>query len=123
MTYTSTNSIIPRGKSILVALAAFAAAVPALAQPETKGVCLHANEIHHTQVLNNRQILFYMRGNKVWLNTLQGPCSTLPIEEGFSMLSDFSEFCANAQAIRVVRTGQVCALGEFTPYENPVGHS
>ena len=123
MTYTSINSVIPRGQTVLIALAAFAVAVPALAQPETKGVCLYANEIRNTQVLNNHQILFYMRGNKVWLNTLQSPCSTLPVEEGFSMLSDFSQFCANAQAIRVVKTGQVCMLGEFTPYKQTVGRS
>ena len=39
------------------------------------------------------------------------------------MMSDFSQFCANAQTIRVVNTRQVCSLGEFTPYEKPVGHS
>jgi hypothetical protein len=125
MTYTSIDSIIPRGKALLVALAAFTVAAPALAQTEqaTKSVCLQADEVDHTKVLNDRQILFYMRGNKVWMNTLQGRCATLPIQDGFSMASDHSEFCANAQAIRVVRTGEFCALGDFTPYQKPVGPS
>jgi hypothetical protein len=126
MTYTLTGSFVPRGKAIFLGLTAlFAQAVPAYADsvPQTKGVCIHADEIDHTQVLNDHQVLFYLRGNKIWLNTLQGSCSTLPIEEGFAMMSDFSQFCANAQTIRVVNTRQVCSLGEFTPYEKPVGHS
>jgi len=74
-------------------------------------------------VLNDRQVLFYMRGNQVWLNTLKARCSTLPIQDGFAMAGSFSEFCANAQTIRVLQTGQFCQLGEFTPYQKPVGPS
>jgi len=124
MTYTSLDSVIPRGKTILIALAASAAlAGPALADQATKSVCIKADEIDHTKVLNDRQILFYMRGKQVWLNTLKSHCSTLPIQEGFSMPSNYSEFCANAQSIRVLFSGQPCQLGEFTPYQTPVGPS
>jgi len=124
MTYTSLDSVIPRGKTILIALAASAAlAGPALADQATKSVCIKADEIDHTKVLNDRQILFYMRGKQVWLNTLKSRCSTLPIQEGFSMPSNYSEFCANAQSIRVLFSGQPCQLGEFTPYQTPVGPS
>jgi hypothetical protein len=65
-----------------------------------------------------------MKNRKVWLNTLQGPCASLPYQEGFVLPSGFSTFCSNAQAITVVNTRQVCLLGDFTPYQQkPVGHS
>jgi hypothetical protein len=127
MSYTSIVSVIPRGKAAFVALAAlFGLAAPALADPapQTGGVCLQATELDHTQVLNDHQILFYMRGNKVWLNTLRAPCMSLRAwDHGFVMVGDFFEFCSNAQAIRVNGSGQFCHLGPFTPYEKPVGHS
>ena len=124
MTNTSIDSVVPRGKAILVALAAsLAFAGPAMADQPTKSVCIKADEVDHTKVLNDRQVLFYMRGKQVWLNTLKGRCSTLPIQDGFAMPSNYSEFCANAQTIRVLYSGQFCQLGEFTPYQAPVGPS
>ena len=126
MTYTSIDSVIPRGKTLLVALAAsLAFAGPALADQgqSTKSICIKADEVDHTKVLNDRQILFYMRGNQIWMNTLQARCVTLPIQDGFAMAANYSEFCANSQSIRVLRTGQFCQLGEFTPYQKPVGPS
>ncbi len=125
MSYTSMTGIVPRGGAALIALAALIApGASALADgaPESKGVCLRAEEIDHTHVLNDRQVLFYMKDRKIWLNTLQGRCVTLPVQEGFVMGSGFSEFCANAQAIHVVNTRETCSLGEFTPYEKPVSH-
>jgi hypothetical protein len=127
MPYTLDNSPVPR---IAATLFTVAAAVTFLAAPafadqatETKSVCLQAEDVDHTHVLNDHQILFYMRGKKIWLNTLHGRCITLPFQEGFVWSSGFPEYCANAEAIRVVRSGEVCQLGEFTPYEQPVNHS
>jgi hypothetical protein len=122
MYHTSIHSFVPRFKTNLFALAViFASAAPAFA--ETPPSCLHADEVDHTHALNDHQILFYMRGNKVWLNTLQYGCTTLPIQQGFVWSSSFPEYCANSETIRVVRTGEVCRLGDFTPYEKPVNPS
>jgi hypothetical protein len=127
MPYTLDNSPVPRIAAALFTLAATAAflAAPASADetPDTKAVCLRAHDVDHTHVLNDHQILFYMRGKKIWLNTLHGRCVTLPVQEGFAWSSSFPEYCANAETIRVVRTGELCQLGEFTPYEKPVSHS
>jgi hypothetical protein len=124
MTYTSIDSVIPRAKAVLVALAASVAfAGPVLADQPTKSICIKADEVDHTKVLNDRQVLFYMRGKQVWLNTLKARCNTLTIQDGFAMPSNYSEFCANAQTIRVLFSGQSCQLGEFTPYQKPVGPS
>jgi hypothetical protein len=126
MPYTLDNSLVPRiAATLFTAAALFASAGPALAEAggDAKSICLKADEVDHTQVLNDHQILFYMRGKKVWLNTLDGRCATLPIQEGFAWSSFFPEYCANVETIRVIRTGEVCKLGEFTHYEKPVNHS
>ena len=127
MSNTLDDSRVPRIRASLspVAVALAFLAVPAFADQanETKSVCLQADEVDHTHVLNDHQILFYMRGKKVWLNTLRARCITLPVQEGFVWSSAFPEYCANAESIRVVRSGEVCLLGEFTPYEKPVNGS
>jgi hypothetical protein len=122
MSYTSIDSFIPRIAASLFALAALSiSAAPALA--DNKSVCIQADEVDHTRILNDHQILFFMHGKKVWLNTLQSRCITLPLREGFSWSSSFPEYCSNAETIRVVQTGEVCQLGAFTPYDGPVNHS
>jgi hypothetical protein len=126
MTYTSDNNAVPRGGRILfaaAALAAFAAASPAVAQPadDHKPVCLQINRIDHTEVLNDHQILFYLigkeRGHKVWINNLTHRCATLDRTEGFAWQSSIPEYCDNLEIIRVLRTGETCTIGAFTPYE------
>ena len=126
MTYTSDSSLVPRAKRILFALAAVAtsiAPVSALAQPGDghKPVCLEINRIDHTRVLNDHQILFYMNGrqdgHKVWINNLSNRCSTLTSQDGFAWVSSLPKYCDNLEIIRVLRTGQTCMLGAFTPYE------
>lgn len=124
MSYTSITSFIPRGRMAFVALAAlFAAPMPAMAQQPAQ-VCIDATEIDHTHALNSRQVLFYMKDRKVWLNTLKAPCASLALQQGFVLPSGFSTFCSNAQTITVLDSRQVCQLGAFTPYQpTPVGHS
>jgi hypothetical protein len=123
MFYTSINSFVPRAKMIAFAvLAIVTSAAPALAE-QSSSSCLSAYDVSHTQVLNDHQVLFYMRNKKIWMNTLPARCVSLPVQEGFSFSSAFSEYCPNIETIRVVRTGEVCQLGGFTPYEKPVNHS
>ena len=107
-------------KTSLIALAALlmlTAAPAALALDENgKPVCLEINRIDHTEVLNDHQILFYMHGKKVWLNTLSNRCTTLTRQDGFVWDSSLPKYCENVELIHVLRTGQVCQLGAFTPY-------
>jgi hypothetical protein len=105
---------------LAMAAAGLLSAAPATAADEAgKPVCLEVNRIDHTEVLNDHQILFYMNGKKVWLNTLNYPCTTLTRQEGFAWDSVIPRYCDNLEIIRVIRTGQVCQLGAFTPYEKP----
>jgi hypothetical protein len=115
------GTVAARVKTALLAIsAAGLLAAPALAADAAgKPVCLEVNRIDHTEVLNSNQILFYMYGKKVWLNTLSYPCTTLTRQEGFAWESSIPRYCDNLEIIRVIRTRQVCQLGAFTPYEKP----
>jgi hypothetical protein len=122
MPYRLDNKVAMRIKASLLAVvaASLMSPAPALAADEAgKPVCLDVNRIDHTQVLNSSQILFYMYGKKVWLNTLSHRCTTLTREEGFAWESSVPRYCDNLEIIRVIRTGEVCQLGAFTPYEKP----
>jgi hypothetical protein len=127
MSSTSDNSRVPRGRAILFAAAAIAGLVGApvagfaQAADDHKPICLQANRIDHTEILNNHQILFYMTGraygHKVWINNLTSRCTTLDRTEGFAWESSIPEYCDNLEIIHVLRTGETCTIGAFTPYE------
>jgi hypothetical protein len=126
MPYSLDNKVAARIKASLLAVVAagLMSPAPALATDEAgKPVCLDVNRIDHTEVLNSKQILFYMYGKKVWLNTLSYPCTTLTRQEGFAWESSITKYCDNLEIIRVIRTGEVCTLGAFTPYEKPAKSS
>ena len=82
-------------------------------------VCLDASHIDHTVVIDDRTILFYMRGNKIWKNTLHSSCPSLKFERAFSEEIRGGQVCSNGQMIRVLETGVSCSLGEFTHYTPP----
>ncbi len=100
-------------------VAAFAAAAGSLAKdaaPAGKPVCLEVNRIDHTEVLNDREILFYMNNGQIWVNNFSSPCRSLTREDGWVWESRIDRYCDNLESIRVIRTGEVCLLGAFTPY-------
>lgn len=99
-------------------------AVSAQAQPDGTSqarsqVCLNTQNIDHTQTPDNRTILFYMRGGKIWKNTLLNECMGLTFDGFAYVATPPSQICGNMQTIRVIRTGTVCMLGPFEPYTPP----
>lgn len=123
MSYTSNTALVPRAKGLLIATAAFVGLLGgtmfgtgvAYADPQ---ICLQSNRIDHTEILSKTQILFYMNGKEVWLNTLPHPCS-MDRTDGFVWKSSIPQYCDNLETIKIIRTGQTCMLGKFTPYEKP----
>jgi hypothetical protein len=108
----------------LVAPAALLAASCALAQgsapqEKQKGVCIQNHRIDHTEVLDENTILFHMIGGKIWKNSLTAPCHTLTSQDGFAYEPKVDQLCSNLEHIHVLRSGEVCLLGEFTPYISP----
>jgi hypothetical protein len=98
--------------------------VPAMAQPgpdaaANRGTnCLWTYMIDHTHVVNPRTVVFYMKDGKAWTNTLKGPCPGLEFH-GFGYVTHSDQICSNAVPIRVIETGEVCALGAFAPGAPP----
>jgi hypothetical protein len=94
------------------------------AQPPAKPapVCLNLDfephHIDHTHAVDPNTLLFYMRDGTIWKNTLKTPCPGLMFH-GFEVTTHVEEICSNAQSISVLETGEVCQLGEFTPYTPP----
>jgi Family of unknown function (DUF6491) len=97
-------------------------AAPTDAQPaETagNGVCLPTAQIDHTEIVNESAIVFFMKDGKAYMNTMRIPCSSLKMEDGFAYTVDVAEVCSNSQTIRVLRSGNFCELGQFTPFQPP----
>jgi hypothetical protein len=105
----------------LTALAATSAqAQPAPGAGKSGLLCLRpfdapGDPIIRTHVVDRQTILFYMRNGKIWKNTLKGPCPGLTFH-GFAFMTPEDEVCENSQGIQVIKTGEVCQLGAFTPY-------
>ncbi len=123
MSYTFDTIHLPRAKALTIAAIAtlscgLFAATPSRADDANSQVCVQSNLIDHTEILNKTQILFYMTGKKIWLNTLPSPCS-MDNTDGFVWKSSIPQYCDNLETIKIIRTGQVCRLGKFTPYEKP----
>ena len=98
------------------ALASVVLLASSAARADDKLKCLGVNQIDHTQVLNDHQILFYQLGGKIWMSNLPQRCPTLTPIDGFVWESGIDQICGNVEQIRVLRTGVHCQLGAFVPY-------
>jgi hypothetical protein len=107
-----------RFKSVAAA-AAFSFAALAGNGAGAATTCLWTRQIDHTHVVDRNTVLFYMKDGKIWRNDLKSPCMGLKLH-GFSFTSASDEICSNAVGIRVIRTGEVCTLGRFSPSAGPV---
>jgi hypothetical protein len=106
-------------KTFTTALAAAALAAVAALPAQAAPVCLETFRIDHTHVVDSQNVLFYMKGGKVWHNALKNSCPALNFH-GFVMnVRGGDTVCSNQQSIKVIDSGQVCMLGEFTPYTPP----
>jgi len=98
---------------LLASSAAVAVEAPA---PSPANVCLNVRNIQRTEVQDDRTILFHMRDGKVWQNRLRRVCPMLKTSPYTQVLHN-DQVCSNQQFIHVTRTGDTCALGDFTPLD------
>jgi hypothetical protein len=101
----------------IIALAAGPAGAQTSMSYTSGNRCLSAVDVDHTHVVDQSNILFYMRDGKVWSTHLTPACVNLKLS-GFKMVGHPDQFCANAQTIEVLNGGAVCRLGNFEPYND-----
>lgn len=83
--------------------------------------CISVSQIRSTEVLDNQNILFRMRGGQVYRNFMQRRCPGLGLRDAFSYRPRSSQLC-NVDVITVLEDvglgqnqGANCALGDFYP--------
>ena len=83
--------------------------------------CISTRNIRHTDILNERTILFRMRGGDYFVNYLRHDCPGLVREERFSYRTTGGRLC-QVDLIRVIeqfggfiQEGMSCGLGVFYP--------
>ena len=89
--------------------------------------CVWTRTLRRTEVLDDRNILFFMTGGKIYRNFLPRRCHSLSNRRAFSYETRVSQLC-RSDRITVLDTlgfggvpGPSCALGKFYPVtENEV---
>ena len=83
--------------------------------------CISVPSIDDTEVVDDRTVLFFMRGDKVYRNYLPKTCPGLERQDSFSYRTTSSRLCAMDTITVLERepspgvSGFTCALGEFRP--------
>ncbi len=89
--------------------------------------CLQLSRVDSTTVLDDKTIIFKMRGGtpRYYKNTLPYKCSQLGFEKAFSYKTSTNQIC-NVDIITVLlnfggglQQGSSCGLGKFVPYTPP----
>ncbi len=83
--------------------------------------CIPIRSIQNTHVIDDRNILFYMRGKQVYLNQLPRRCGGLGMQRRFMYETSLSQLC-DLDTITVLNAfgggftrGATCGLGLFHP--------
>ncbi|CAA0093575.1 Uncharacterised protein [Zhongshania aliphaticivorans] len=83
--------------------------------------CVSLQRIDRMDVVDNRSILFYMRGKQIFLNDLPYPCHGLSRHKTVMYRTSLNDLC-NVDIITVLNSvgsgflpGQSCGLGQFYP--------
>jgi hypothetical protein len=83
--------------------------------------CVRLASIDHTEVIDDQNILFYMKGKDIYRNHLPYPCSGLRINDTFMYRTSLNQLC-NVDIITVLDNigfgfspRNSCGLGHFYP--------
>ncbi|MFT3929148.1 MAG: hypothetical protein QM709_02520 [Spongiibacteraceae bacterium] len=106
---------------LALASASYAADTPAAAGGNER--CIQIKDIRRTEVVDNQNILFYVRNKKIYNNHLPHRCGGLAVGNAFQYETSQSELC-NTDVIRVLNSttgellpGASCGLGVFEPVD------
>jgi hypothetical protein len=93
---------------------------PAVKEYDTDGEsCIDLRSVRRTEIIDDRNILFHMRGKTVYHNILPHQCGGLARENRFSYTTSIGRLCS-LDMIHVLytdpfglREGNACSLGKF----------
>lgn len=83
-------------------------------QASIQNSCINPTEIEKQTILSDEEIRFEMRNGDVFVSHMSPACHGLKFEGGFSWQVRGTLVCGKQQTIEVLRTGNVCLLGELT---------
>ena len=120
-----------RSKRIAIASAAalLAAVGPrsaaAQADPTAAKSCVYLPDLDHTKIVDNRNILFYLRNNTILQNSMREPCYGLHDKTRFTYGSSVLKRLCAGDIITLladlsfggVASGNTCKLGMFLPVD------
>ena len=99
----------------LTAMSAHAAEEKAADEARATENCISLAHIDRSEVIDDRTILFHMKGEKIWQNKLPHRCFGLKFEDGFGYATSLSQLCST-DIITVLNRGTKCGLGQFVEY-------
>lgn len=120
------RSIAARLTIVISALLSIGAVPPALAEEKvtTAEQCVSLARIDRTEVVDGKNILFYMKGGDVYRNILPNNCPGLRSRETFMYRTSLNQLC-NVDIITVLSNigfgyspGASCGLGMFYPIDS-----
>ncbi len=106
---------------LLTAFISLANATDADLQVDLVENCVSISRIDHTRIIDDRTIVFYMRGDQIYINHLPKRCPGLKRADSYSYRTALNQLC-NVDVIRVLdsfggdlpRPGVACGLGKFS---------
>ncbi len=104
-----------------LSLSPFAATLADEAPIEEGERCLSSRSISRTEVIDDQNVLFFIRGSVIYLNHLPKSCSRLALDRRFIYETSVGRLC-ESDHITVLRdggfaavAGRTCRLGRFHP--------
>jgi hypothetical protein len=101
------------------------ASVPAVQAQDSSGEsrrCLTLTRIDHTEIIDDQTVVFYLKGDDIYVNELDRPCDRLEREGRFSYRTSTGQLCSTDRISVLensgfggLREGFTCGLGRFRP--------
>ena len=77
-------------------------------------ICLNTTEIENSDSPDGSVLILKMKNGKVWHSALKPACPGIRFY-GFSWNINGGQICEDSQILRVLQSGEVCAIGKFLP--------
>ena len=85
---------------------------------QAAAICLATADIENSDSPDGKVLILKMKNGKVWHTALQPACPGIRFS-GFSWNIQGGQVCENSQVLRVLQSGEVCAIGKFVSGDLP----